>query len=282
VKHLKYHIAVSTYLRVRINAMLTGKKPLPFAEPALSEADKKTMEEIGKQIRRAKLLGEFAEIKRMEPIYEKRRQFVKKIPKFWAVAILRHAGLAMDLKVEEDQRVLQNLTDIWVKRDSIDPRVYTLEFTFSQNPYFEDRILRKVYQFTESPARKKEVADREGFKWSMLDFDWDDDVKALPCKISWKPGKNLCRKYAKKVDEDGEIDTLGSFFNWFESDGDTFDIGTIIADELFPEAIEYFNGEIDDEDDEDEDGEDNEDDDDDDDEDDDDIDTKNRNARTRW
>lgn len=51
--------------------------------------------------------------------------------------------------------------------------------TFSKNPYFEDRVLQKVYQFNESPGRRNEPADTEGFKWSMLDFDWDEDVKAL-------------------------------------------------------------------------------------------------------
>ncbi|PPQ66170.1 hypothetical protein CVT26_010893 [Gymnopilus dilepis] len=222
--------------------MLNAKKPLPFPEPTLSDADKKAMEEIGKQIQRAQLLNELSEIKRLEPIYEKRQQFVRKIPKFWITAMLRHAGLALDLKNEEDQRVLQSLVDIAVQRNQTEPRVYNLEFTFSQNPFFEDRILRKKYEFNESSTRKKESADREGFKWTMLDFDWDDDVKALPCKINWKPGKNLSKKYAKVVDEDGDIDELGSFFNWFESDGDAFDIYSQPAAIKMADELSFITG----------------------------------------
>jgi len=75
----------------------------------------------------------------------------------------------------------------------------------------------------------------------MLDFEWDRDVKALVRQltlfyasyinevgqasgINWKPRKNLCQQYPKEVDEDGDMTELGSFFNWFESDGDAFDV----------------------------------------------------------
>lgn len=225
---------------------MKSKQPLPFAEPVITDADKKKMEEVKRSVGRVEVISELGKIKRMDPVYNQRRQFIKTIPKFWPTALFRHAGLAIDLKNEEDIKALQYLTDIWVSRNPVEPRVYTIQFTFSKNPYFEDKVLQKAYQFNESPGRRNEPADNEGFKWSMIDFDWDRDVKALASGINWKPRKNLCQQYPKEVDEDGDMAELGSFFNWFESDGDAFDIGLLISEEIFPDAINYFNGEVDD------------------------------------
>ncbi|KAF5319496.1 hypothetical protein D9619_008731 [Psilocybe cf. subviscida] len=225
------------------------KQPLPFAEPVITDADKKKMEEVKRSVSRVEVISELGQIKRLDPVYNQRRQFIKTIPKFWPTALFRHAGLAMDLKIEEDIKALQYITDIWVERNPVEPRVYTIQFTFSKNPYFEDKVLQKVYRCNEKPGSRNEPADKEGFKWSMLDFDWDRDVKALASSIHWKPRKNLCQQYPKEVDEDGDVMELGSFFNWFESDGDAFDIGLLISDEIFPDAINYFNGEVDDDDD---------------------------------
>ncbi|KAF8883898.1 hypothetical protein CPB84DRAFT_1965095, partial [Gymnopilus junonius] len=233
--------------------MLDRKRPLPFPEYALSDSDQKKLDEINKNVERAQLICELEEIKRLIPVYEDRRQFIKRIPNFWAIAFWRHVGLATDLQHEEDMAILKHLVDVWINRNPIEPRAYTIEFTFSVNPYFENRILKKVYKFTESAARKKEVADKEGFKWSMLDFDWDDDVKPLPEKILWKPGQNVCQKYPAIRDKDNEITDLGSFFNWFEADGDPFDIGLIISEEIFEDAVDHFTGQVNEEEDEEED-----------------------------
>jgi len=233
---------------------MIDKKPLPFPETVLSGADKKKMDDINKSVQRAQLISELSQMKRMELIYETRRRFTTTIPKFWPTSFLRHVGLSMDLKNAEDIKALQYLTDVAIQRNPVEPRVFTIEFTFSNNPYFDDRVLKKVYQFVESPARKKEPADREGFKWTMLDFDWEKDVKALPQKIRWKSGKNLSTKYPRTLDpDDGDVIELGSFFNWFESDGDVFDLGMMIEEEIYPNAINYFNGEVEDDEDEDED-----------------------------
>ena len=36
---------------------------------------------------------------------------------------------------------------------------------------------------------------------------------------------NLCTKYPKKLEANhADVAELGSFFNWFESDGDVFDV----------------------------------------------------------
>ncbi|THH30335.1 hypothetical protein EUX98_g3845 [Antrodiella citrinella] len=236
---------------------------LPF-EPVLSDKDRKRLAEFKKDVDRTDLLLEFDEYKKMAPVYERRKALTKTIPKFWPVALLRHPSVKLEFEKREDVDAIQYLEHVDIKRDPKEPRAYTLEFTFGRNPYFEDSVLRKEFRYVEPKTRTQERADSEGFKWSMLDFDWEKDVKPQASRIRWKPGKDLSRKYPKEED-DGEVTELGSFFNWFTITSDPFDLGVIIGEEIFPDAIGYFTGDIHgpDSDDDDDDNSDDDDDDDD-------------------
>jgi template-activating factor I len=64
----------------------------------------------------------------MIPVYEERRKVLKTIPKFWAIALLRHPNLSVEVRREEDFTLLQYLVDVWLTRNPVDPRVYTIEF----------------------------------------------------------------------------------------------------------------------------------------------------------
>jgi len=88
-------------------------------------------------------------------------------------------------------------------------------------------------------------------------------------KIDWKSNdKNLTKMYPRETDPDDEdsIAEPGSFFNFFEQESDPMDVGDIfssplrfaienqidcdgqigvtIATEIFPDAIEYFLGNL--------------------------------------
>jgi len=88
-------------------------------------------------------------------------------------------------------------------------------------------------------------------------------------KIDWKSDdKNLTKMYPREIDPDDEdsIAEPGSFFNFFEQESDPMDvsdiffsplrfvienqidcdrqIGVTIATEIFPDAIEYFLGNL--------------------------------------
>jgi template-activating factor I len=86
-------------------------------------------------------------------------------------------------------------------------------------------------------------------------------------KINWKePEKALTKVYPRELGEDeDEIADPGSFFNFFEHSADPSEvcfvlltlagacsniaqIGVVIANEIFPEAIEYFLGNVNEED----------------------------------
>lgn len=65
------------------------------------------------------------------PVYEKRRQVVKSIPKFWPVALMNHSLFAFHVQHSADQLALSYLEDLWVAKDSKEPRCYTIEFVCS-------------------------------------------------------------------------------------------------------------------------------------------------------
>jgi hypothetical protein len=61
-------------------------------------------------------------------LFEKRRQTLKNIPRFWPTAFANHADLEALTQHREDVLVLGNLSDVWVERDPNEPRAYTIEF----------------------------------------------------------------------------------------------------------------------------------------------------------
>jgi len=110
-------------------------------------------------------------------------------------------------------------------------------------------VLRKEYRYIAPDGADSETPDADGITPSMLDFDWERDVAPQATTINWKDdSKNLTQKYPQKEDEEEDEDAMdvetsaGSFFNLFETEGDAHELGVIIADDLFPNAVDYFLG----------------------------------------
>ncbi|KAK3827698.1 MAG: hypothetical protein J3Q66DRAFT_320910 [Benniella sp.] len=148
----------------------------------------------------------------MRPVYEKRREVIAKLPKFWSVVIQNHSEL---LQVNEatDLPILEHLTDIWVNYDPKDSRNFDIIFTFKENPFFTNKELVKKIVFK------------------------DDESTSEAVKIDWKEGKDPSKK-RKKGDDD---EPLESFFSWF--DDEDAQLSEIFAEKIFPEAISIFAGE---------------------------------------
>jgi len=222
------------------------------------------LQDIDQDILRAELANDRDALKRLTPVYEKRRALVKGIPKFWPVALMQHAPTSALAQHRDDQQALLYLEDLWVERDPVESRAFTLEFHFAENPYFSDAVLKKEYKYVPPPAAKDEKPDEHGITPSMLDFAWDRDVAPQAIKISWKSDtKNLTKLYPRIMDDE-DVSEPGSFFNFFEHDDDPLETGIIISNEIFPDAIDWFTGKAaaddldlsDDEDDEDDDDDD--------------------------
>ena len=85
----------------------------------------------------------------MVPVYEKRREVVKAIPKFWPVALMNHGMLALHAQHNSDQAALSYLEDLWIVRDPVESRCFTLEFV-STVPLF---FLRAANNNASGPLR---------------------------------------------------------------------------------------------------------------------------------
>ncbi|KAH9297284.1 hypothetical protein KI387_028966, partial [Taxus chinensis] len=173
------------------------------------------------------------------------------VPEFWLTAMLNNDILAMQI-TDRDEDALKFLKDIQCSRLVSDKaeKGFKLEFFFSENHYFKNSVLTKIYYV---------VDEIEPF----LD-------RATGTEIDWLPGKNLTRKVMKKKSKKGAKDTkpvtkvvqCKSFFNFFdppkfpEDDADEkdaeefqnvmerdYEIGSTIRDELFPHAVSWFTGE---------------------------------------
>jgi len=176
----------------------------------------------------------------------------KGIPKFWMYTLKNANDEALLGMVEpHDEPVLEYLTDITVTLNQPKNNGFTLHFLFSENPYFTNTVLDKMYKL-------REDLDPE----SPLEFDGPEIIDCTGCPIEWKEGKDVTKMLVKEVKAD-------SFFNFFSppiipngkemdmTDEDRsilardFDVGFAIKEKIIPRAVLYFTGEaFDDDDDE--------------------------------
>ena len=52
---------------------------------------------------------------------------------------------------------------------------------FAENPYFSEKVLKKVYTYQPPEGFDSEKSDENGIKDSALDFDWDRDIVPEVC-----------------------------------------------------------------------------------------------------
>ncbi|KAJ7596641.1 hypothetical protein C8J56DRAFT_917945 [Mycena floridula] len=216
----------------------------PLAGVEISDEDTLKLVGIQKDLQRAELLVDRQAQALLVPVYEKRRPILKAISKFWPVALTNQSVFAFHVQHSADQLALTYLEDVWIARDPVEMRCYTVEFYFKENPYFSDSVLKKEYKYMPPPAAANETPDADGITPSMLDFSWERDVKPSAAKINWKDADKALTKLYPRVasEEEDELSDAGSFFNLFEIEEDPFELGVTIANEIFPEAIDFFMG----------------------------------------
>lgn len=213
----------------------------------LSEEEAKKLEAIQSIQSKLDLALERDALAKLYPVFEKRRAIVKEIQNFWPVALLNNHLIAFHSQHNADQTALSFLEDVWVTRDPVEHRLFTVELFFKENPYFSNSVLRKEFKSSQPASTKEDNADENGITNAMLHFEWEKHVKATSMKIDWKDDKNnLTKHYPRETDEEDDEGDLpsepGSFFNFFEHEADPYDIGVAIADEVFRNAIDFFLG----------------------------------------
>ncbi|KXN83617.1 Protein SET [Leucoagaricus sp. SymC.cos] len=216
-----------------------------FEGVEIGDEEAKKLEIIQRETARIELAIERESQKKLIPVFQKRRDVLKGIPKFWPVSLMRNNLMAFHLTHSADQSAMAYLEDLWVEKDPAEQRAFKLEFYFKENPYFSNSVLTKEYKYIPPHTAADDKPDENGITDSMVDFSWERDIKPTSMKIDWKSDdKNLTKLYPREMDpEDGDdVAEPGSFFNFFEVEKDPMDIGVTIANDVFPEAIEYFLG----------------------------------------
>ncbi|KAI1332093.1 nucleosome assembly protein [Xylariaceae sp. FL0255] len=175
-----------------------------------------------------------------KPLYEKRQKLVAKIPNFWPL-VMEQAPPDVDQYIQPSDSavLLSSLQSISVSNFELDsdpkgePRSISIKMEFSENEWFEDKVLEKKFWFRHSKDGSAGlVSDPVPIKWKA-DKDLTDGLLDLAVKV-WKQDQeqakaNGASKDKKKTNPENwtseqkalreKIDAFGiggvSFFCWF-------------------------------------------------------------------
>ncbi|KAJ3413615.1 hypothetical protein HDV05_007759 [Chytridiales sp. JEL 0842] len=176
--------------------------------------------------------------KKKQPIYDQRDALIKKVPGFWSDVLLSHPFLGSMIQPSEAP-ILNHLISLKASTENNGKHI-KVTLTFEKNPYFEETVLVKEVK-----------------------VDDEVEIKSEPVKITWKAGKNPSKESSSPDAKTGDKRKKGhthadgeeceddhdspSFFNWLQGTDDVdaeqdAEIATMIADDLYPNAVEYAFG----------------------------------------
>ncbi|CAI2179117.1 9903_t:CDS:2 [Funneliformis geosporum] len=152
-------------------------------------------------------------VKALKPIYEKRRNVLKRIPKFWSqvvgITLMKQVLIGQYLD-NDDYSVVQYINDVTIEMDENTSENFKIILSFSDNEYFKNKELIKEF---------------------IVDADGQRMIKSTT--IEWFEGRDYTKKH--KIDEDDDL----SFIKWFSeesTDESSWDLGRIFKDDLYPQA----------------------------------------------
>jgi len=248
----KKYEALYAPLYSRRSAIVKGE-----SEPAPEELVEEKKEE--KQEKPAE-----KESKKEEP----KDETVKGIPEFWVETLKHHEEFGAFI-TDKDEEALKHLIDLKVAEVPDSQHSFSLEFYFSDNEFFEDKLIKKTYVLVKDPSDGEVMYDH------------------VDCtEIKWKAGKNLTvKKVTKQPKKKKGTNKRGnkgpgapitveepceSFFNFFnpeaayammtglnaeENDDEEedyglqefleadYEMGLELKEKVIPHAIMYFTGE---------------------------------------
>lgn len=181
---------------------------------------------------------------------------VKGIPYFWLTALTNLASVS-DLISDRDTSALEKLIDIRLKY--LDTPGFALEFEFSENEFFTNKVLTKTYYYQEETGYSGDyIYDRaEGDE-----INWTSPENNLTISVEKRKQRNKHTKATRTIEKLVPVD---SFFNFFDpphmpaedEDEDLdeaefeeleqrlemdYELGEEIKDKIIPRAIDWFTG----------------------------------------
>jgi len=168
--------------------------------------------------------------KQRQPLFNQRGDLIKQIPKFWLKTFLNHPQMSGMLS-EIDEQILEHLTSLDVQEHEDIKSGYKITFHFSENEWFSEKSLVKEFRIGET----------------------GEPVSAA-VNISWKPGKNVLETSNQAGQKRDHPSSGESFFAWFDnrspSVGD--ECGEVIKDDIWPNPLQYYMANLEDDEDGDE------------------------------
>lgn len=214
------------------------------AQDAIEEIDRvqceidKLNEEASEEI--LKVEQKFNKLR--QPHYKNRSDLISKIPSFWVTVFLNHPQLSTLLD-EEDEEALQYLKKVEVQEFEDIKSGYKINFYFDsiKNPFFDNEVISKEFHLNDN-----------------------GEPTCKSTQIKWKPGKNLTEESStaalNHVKESNDSKArkrshkeASLFFSWFNdhTDASGDDFGEVIKDDIWPNPLQYFLAQGDEDDDED-------------------------------
>ncbi|KAI1104273.1 hypothetical protein F4804DRAFT_307589 [Jackrogersella minutella] len=172
-----------------------------------------------------------------KPLYEKRAQLIPKIAHFWSL-VFEQAPPDMDQYIQpsDSSILLTSLTNLSVSHFEIedggkgDPRSVAIKMEFSENEWFEDKVLEKKFWYRVSKDDIQGlVSEPVPIKWKSAEKDvtqgmldlavkiWEHDKKQGPTDSTKIKYEKYFTPDEKALREKIEATGLGgsSFFAWF-------------------------------------------------------------------
>lgn len=188
--------------------------------------------------------AEFYRIIKTQPIFQKRRDILKNIPKFWYLIIAENDDFSDYVSVE-DLKYLESISDIYVHYKIADDNELrakdfsiTIEFDNEEGGRLvPPQTITKHFTVTIEDGEEKITSEPASIVWpTELDLINPQLIKSE----SKKTGKPIDKKLYRMG--------MKSFFAWFdwtgEKPGKEFrngeDLTRLIIDDLFPYAVKYY------------------------------------------
>lgn len=156
----------------------------------------------------------------------------KGVPNFWFQIL--YSNPSFDYLVhKDDEPILHHLIDIRTIYNTEPHFSFTLEFEFSPNPFFENKVLTKQYLLK--------------MKCEDMCYEGPSIYKTIGCDIIWKTEKGTRPSIFDFFNPPVLPDVLHPSYEEIKNIlQDDFEIGDYVKDNIVPQAVLYFTGERDD------------------------------------
>ncbi|KAG0686704.1 hypothetical protein C6P40_003555 [Pichia californica] len=200
------------------------------------------------------------------PIYEQRRKYLSEIPKFWYIVLAQHDDFQEYVSID-DMKYLELINDLYVEFWER-PRVFHDDDNDSNNDQ-EDKIYLPTKGFSitfefESGDNKDNIIKNQKI---IKSFDWVIDpttgsrkLESKPVKFEWpiellNINPEIIKKKAKDENRKLSVDEkkryrqgMRSFFSFFQWTGNKpgkeyrngEELASLIAEDIFPAALDYY------------------------------------------